>query len=84
VPGDAEPATMTARQQLRRVDPARNMRRFYLVGVHGDLLAGWSVLREWGRIGRRGRVRVEPFTELAAAEAAGARIERAKRRRGYA
>jgi predicted DNA-binding WGR domain protein len=77
-------ATMTARQQLRRVDPARNMRRFYLVGVHGDLLAGWSVLREWGRIGRHGRVRVEPFTELAAAEAAGARIERAKRRRGYA
>lgn len=41
------------------------------------------MLREWGRIGR-GRVRVEPFTELAAAEAAGARIERAKRRRGYA
>lgn len=56
----------------------------YLVGVHGDLLAGWSVLREWGRIGCRGRVRVEPFTELAAAEAAGARIERAKRWRGYA
>jgi hypothetical protein len=32
----------------RRIDPARNMRRFYLLGVHGDLLAGWSVLREWG------------------------------------
>lgn len=75
---------MSAAVLLRRTDAARNMRRFYLVGVHADLLAGWSVLREWGRIGRRGRVRIEPFTELAAAETAGARIERANRRRGYA
>ena len=74
---------MTAQQQLRRVDPARNMRRFYLVGVHADLLAGWSVVREWGRIGRRGRVRIEPFTELHLAEAAGDRLAASKRRRGY-
>jgi predicted DNA-binding WGR domain protein len=69
--------------QLRRCDPSRNMRRFYVLAVHGDLVDGWSLVREWGRIGRRGRVRVEPFTELAAAEAAGARIERIKRGRGY-
>ena len=69
--------------QLRRVDPVRNMQRFYVLAVHADLVDGWSLVREWGRIGRRGRVRVEPFTELAAAEAAGARIERSKRGRGY-
>jgi len=69
--------------QLRRIDGGRNLARFYVVAVHADLVDGWSLVREWGRIGRRGRVRVEPFTELAAAEAAGARIERIKRGRGY-
>jgi predicted DNA-binding WGR domain protein len=70
--------------QLRRCDPSRNMHRFYVLAVHGDLVDGWSLVREWGRIGRRGQVRIEPFTELAAAEAAGAAIERSKRGRGYA
>jgi predicted DNA-binding WGR domain protein len=70
-------------RQLRRSDPARNMARFYVVGLHADLLAGWSVLRECGRIGRSGRVRIEPCDELALAEAAGARIESKKRGRGY-
>lgn len=74
---------MTDTTQLRRCDPARNMARFYVLAVHGDLVTGWSLVREWGRIGRPGRVRVEPFTALAEAEAAGARIERTKRGRGY-
>jgi predicted DNA-binding WGR domain protein len=76
---------MSSAMQLRRIDGGRTVARFYVVAVHADLMDGWSLVREWGRIGHRGgRVRVEPFTELAAAEAAGARIERAKRRRGYA
>jgi predicted DNA-binding WGR domain protein len=75
---------MSGTTQLRRVTPARNMRRFYVLAVHADLLAGSSLIREWGRIGRPGRVRVEPFTEPQLAEAAGARIERIKRGRGYA
>ena len=74
---------MTDTTQLRRCDPARNMARFYVLAVHADLVTGWSLVREWGRIGRPGRVRVEPFTELAEAEAAGARIAHVKRGRGY-
>jgi predicted DNA-binding WGR domain protein len=74
---------MSETTQLRRVDPARNMQRFYALAVHADLLDGWSLLREWGRIGRPGRVRIEPHHDQAAAEAAGARIERVKRGRGY-
>jgi predicted DNA-binding WGR domain protein len=74
---------MSNAMQLRRIDGGRNLARFYVVAVHADLVDGWSLVREGGRIGRRGRVRVEPFTELAAAEAAGARIERIKRGRGY-
>jgi predicted DNA-binding WGR domain protein len=75
---------MSNAMQLRRCDPARNMRRFYVLAVHADLVTGWSLVREWGRIGRPGRVHVEPFTERDQAEAAGARMERAKRGRGYA
>jgi predicted DNA-binding WGR domain protein len=69
--------------QRRRCDPARNMRRFYVLAVHADLVTGWSLVREWGRIGRPGRVRIEAFPELEQAQAAGARIEHKKRRRGY-
>jgi predicted DNA-binding WGR domain protein len=35
---------------MYRRDPARNMARFYHLGLQADLLAGWSVVREWGRI----------------------------------
>jgi predicted DNA-binding WGR domain protein len=69
--------------QLRRIDPARNMARFYLVSVGRSLFGDFSVVREWGRIGTIGRVRVDLFknerTALGALEA----IERVKRKRGY-
>jgi predicted DNA-binding WGR domain protein len=75
---------MTAAVQLRRVDEARNMRRFYQLAVHPDLFAaGGSLVREWGRIGRPGRVRVEPFSAPELAAAAGDRLAARKRRRGY-
>lgn len=54
---------------IRRRDPARNM---------ADLLAGWSLVGEWGRIGRPGRVK-----ELAIAETAAQRLEARKCRREY-
>jgi predicted DNA-binding WGR domain protein len=75
---------MSGAEPLRRIDPARNMARFYRLAVHPDLFAGGgTLLREWGRIGRPGRVRIEPFSAPELAEAAGARIERTKRGRGY-
>ena len=39
---------------LRRIDAAQNMARFYLLDVQPDLFGGWSLIREWGRIGRAG------------------------------
>jgi len=42
---------------IRRRDPSRRMARFYALALQGDLLAGWCVVREWGRIGRAGTVR---------------------------
>jgi predicted DNA-binding WGR domain protein len=36
---------------LRRVDPLKNMRRFYRLDVQPDLFGQWCLIREWGRIG---------------------------------
>jgi len=39
----------------QRVDPARNMLRFYTLTIQQDLFGGASLIRVWGRIGTRGR-----------------------------
>lgn len=69
---------------LRRIDPARNMARFYVLSIQPTLFGGASLIRNWGRIGTHGRAMVETFDEGADAREAFARIERRKRRRGYA
>jgi hypothetical protein len=38
---------------LRRVNPARNMRRFFWLDVQPDLFGGVLLVEEWGRIGAR-------------------------------
>jgi predicted DNA-binding WGR domain protein len=53
---------------LRRIDPARNMRRFYRLDMQPDLFGGVLLVKEWGRIGVRGRVIPEHYdTEAFAA-----------------
>jgi predicted DNA-binding WGR domain protein len=68
---------------MHRRDADKSMNRFYALDVHADLINGWTLLREWGRVGSPGRVVVEPFEDEAKAAEASARIENAKRRRGY-
>ena len=68
---------------LRRIDPARNMARFYRLDVQRDLFGGWSFVREWGRVGRPGQVRIAAFPSAAEAFDAFTRLQRAKTRRGY-
>ena len=69
--------------RLRRLDPARNMARFYLVDTHPDLFGGVGVLREWGRIGRAGRVKLEAHPDAPAAALAAKKLTTSKLRRGY-
>ena len=69
--------------KLRRIDPAQNMRRFYLMQVQPDLFGGASLIREWGRIGSRGRVLVEHHADEGAAVTALMAMARTKGRRGY-
>jgi predicted DNA-binding WGR domain protein len=44
------------RIKLRRIDPAKNMRRFYLMTVQRDLFGGATLIKEWGRIGSGGKM----------------------------
>jgi predicted DNA-binding WGR domain protein len=68
---------------IQRRDIDRSMHRFYAFDVHPDLISGWTLLREWGRIGSPGRVLIEPFPDKDQALDAGRKLEAAKRRRGY-
>jgi predicted DNA-binding WGR domain protein len=69
---------------LRRIDPARNMRRFYRLDIEPDLFGGVLLVKEWGRIGARGRMVAESYdSEALAADALQRQADR-KRRRGYA
>ncbi|WP_165915128.1 WGR domain-containing protein [Rhizobium sp. PP-F2F-G48] len=68
---------------LTRIDPERNMARFYLLSLQPTLFGDVSLLRNWGRIGTGGRTKIDTYDEAEAASAACDRLERSKRRRGY-
>lgn len=68
---------------LTRIDPARNMRRFYRMSIERDLFGGANLVREWGRIGSRGRVLVEQHEDEGTAVTALLKLASAKKRRGY-
>ena len=75
---------MTAPVFLRRIDYTRNMQRFYRLDVQPDLFGGVLLVKQWGRIGTRGRIVDESYqSEALAADAMQRQAER-KRRRGYA
>lgn len=68
---------------LQRIDPARNMRRFYSLSVEHDLLGDALLVRRWGRIGTFGQSRRECFPTLREAENALEVWRKAKLRKGY-
>ena len=70
--------------RLHKRDPKRNQYRYYLLNVQPHLFGGWSLIREWGRIGRPGQVRIDLCDSLDEAARAfeGKRLQ--KQRRGYA
>lgn len=68
---------------LRCIDSERNKRRFYRMTVQRNLFGEWELLREWGRIGRKGRVRLDRFDQAVAAAEALRKMARMKARRGY-
>jgi predicted DNA-binding WGR domain protein len=68
---------------LRRIEPQRDMRRFYALSLQPDLFGTVSVVKERGRIGQPGTVRQEVCADLTAARAALALRMSKKIKRGY-
>lgn len=50
------------RLHIQRVDPNRNMARYYELSLEPTLFGEISLVRAWGRIGRRGQRRVDLFS----------------------
>ena len=46
---------------LERVDPARNIARYYVLSIEQTLFAKHTLIRRWGRIGCLGRERLQFF-----------------------
>jgi predicted DNA-binding WGR domain protein len=69
--------------RLTKVVPECNQWRFYLMQTTPTLFGEWSLVREWGRIGSPGHVRLETHDNMGGAIQALVETHRAKERRGY-
>ncbi len=69
--------------RLERRDTERPMARFYALHIAPTLFGGWDLIREWGRIGSPGTLRIDPFETREESERAFLRIAQQKRKRGY-
>jgi predicted DNA-binding WGR domain protein len=69
---------------LYRIDPARNMQRFYHLDIQPDLFGDLCLIREWGRIGRAGQTRIIPYNTEEEAQYALHKQRETKERKGYA
>ena len=68
---------------LERIDPTKNVARYYGLSVEATLFARNTFVRRWGRIGSTGRQRLEFFDNK---ESAGLTLDTwlaRKRKRGY-
>jgi predicted DNA-binding WGR domain protein len=68
---------------LRRIEPAKNMARFYALEVERDLFGRHVLVRHWGRIGTAGKIRLDEHTGEGEAWATLQKLQTAKRRKGY-
>jgi predicted DNA-binding WGR domain protein len=69
--------------ELVKLRPADNQARFYRMAVWPDLFGGFSLAREYGRIGQPGKLRLDPYPEEHQAISAMKKLMRSKTRRGY-
>ena len=76
-------ATDVSDTTLFRIEPAKNMRRYYSMTIQPNLFGGHSLMREWGRIGFGGQTRIELFDTQSAARDACDQLLRLKQKRGY-
>jgi predicted DNA-binding WGR domain protein len=68
---------------LCRIEPAKNMARFYALEVEQDLFGRHVLVRRWGRIGTAGKTRLDEHRGEGEAWAALQALHAAKTRKGY-
>ncbi len=69
--------------RLERKNPLKNMNRFYTICIVPSVFGGWSMQREWGRVGSPGTVESDPFDSITEAQEALAHFETHKINAGY-
>jgi predicted DNA-binding WGR domain protein len=68
---------------LTRIDSAQQVQRFWLSMMTPTLLGGWSLVREWGRIGSPGTVQARSFDSEGEARRVERQGIRKRERHGY-
>ena len=68
---------------IQRIDPSRNMARYYTLAIEPTLFGEISLTRAWGRIGTSGQQKIEVFSSERDAVAAFLDLTRQKRQKGY-
>ena len=71
------------RLYIERIDPSKNMARYYALSIEPNLFGGTSLVRSWGRIGSRGQQKIHVFDSEAKAVDLLLSLLRRKRARGY-
>jgi predicted DNA-binding WGR domain protein len=71
---------------LERIEPARNIARYYVLSIEPTLFAKLTLIRRWGRIGCLGRERLQFFggEDATRAQVTLETWLARKRKRGYA
>lgn len=68
---------------IERIEPEKNMARFYALAVQPTLFGDVSLVRSWGRIGTCGQRKVHLFNEERQAVSLFLELVREKLNRGY-
>lgn len=68
---------------VERMDPAKNMARYYAMSIETTLFGDVCLTRRWGRIGARGQALQHHFNKEEDAVLLFLELLRSKRRRGY-
>ncbi|NBU58317.1 MAG: WGR domain-containing protein [Betaproteobacteria bacterium] len=74
---------MSMEMYFERRNTARNEARYYRLSVERTLFGDWAVIREWGRIGRRGGQREHWCGSHGEAARLVSEFARERARRGY-
>lgn len=66
-----------------RHNSLENMHRYYTMTISPGIFGDWSLVRQWGRVGHPGTVKMDWFPSSDDALTAGTKIEESKRKKGY-